>query len=540
MPHPFKASTNTQGAPPRLLYGLLLLLAACTWQPSARPVQPEQVFEGAARVDMLLGRDGRFALVQAGTVAAGSAEAADLPPGSGALKHYRLVDTQSLTFCTLPPDLAPAWGALIAPNLRGGEVAKLWLPLRRDSAQSEAGVQLYFTDERCVVKGPFGKLDRVSTLALRSDAREVLLSHRAGELTLVDPWTDTAVLLARDVAAYQVVDADTTMAAQTRAPEAVWLLEGPKLTQRGLDGTLLLSLGEARVDEFVQQRFVDGLRVAFRDGDDLYEAKGPDFVPKLIAEDACDPVYRSTSLDLHFPCTAQQLVRIDLLTGAVRRFPPGVYEAYTLGDIEVELARDDLKQVEMYAARKGGPRVRVSPLPAGVPSLFAGTQMAGVSIDGRFGVWSLRGDFVEVLAGVRELRAFRGARTNQLEWLVLHERQGDFARLSTFTQRDVERALADPATSLALQPLAEGVPITGGYRIAGGIGAEPVVLTLEQATQLPDKRFAGTLHARLLSGALEARIDEGVSSNLLVVAPQPAVLYGISEGARSGLWFAAL
>ncbi|MET0340840.1 MAG: hypothetical protein ABW252_07545 [Polyangiales bacterium] len=533
MPHPFPASTASKYGL-RLLYGFSLLLLACTWQPSARPVQPEQVFEGAARVDALLGREGRYALVQAGTITPGSAEAADVAPGSGALKHFRVVDTQGLTFCSLPPEYAPASGSLVAPNLRDDAAAKLWLPLRTGDGQ------LSFTDEECVVKGPFGKLDRpLTTLALRGDAREVLLSLNAGELTLIDPWTDTTRLLAREVDGYQVVDADTTVSAQARAPEAVWLLEGPRLTQRGLDGTLLLALGED-VQEFVQQRFSDGLRVAFRDGADLYEAKAPSFVPVLIAENACDALYRSTSLDLHFPCSSRQLVRIDLLTGMTRTFAPGVTEAFSLGDIEVERARDASNQLEIYAALKNGPRVRVTPIPAGTPSLLDRTRLAGVAVDGRFGVWNLSAEFVSVLSGVRELRAFRGARSNELEWLVLHDVQNGIGRVSTFTQRDVDRALADRTETLALRTLAEGVPLTNGYRIAGRIGAEPVVLTLEQSTQLPDKRFAGTLHARLLSGTLEARIDEGVSSNLLVVAPQPAVLYGISEGERSGLWFAAL
>ena len=515
MPHPFKASTA------RWLHRCALLLAGCSWQPVARPVQPERVFEGAARVEGLLGREGRHALVEV---------------TAPAPAHYRVIDAQDLTYCSLPPEHRPAHGSLVAPSLRGEGVPRLLIPLRLGTG---VAAQLYFADETCTLKGPFGKLGTLQTLTLRADAREVLLSVIGGELSLIDPWTDTTRVIARDVGGYQIVEPDNNLPVAQRPPEALWILEGSKLVQRGLDGTLLLSLGQD-VQEFEQHRFEDGLRVTFRDGADLFEAKGPEFTPKLIAEGACDAFYRPTSLDLHFPCDAEQLVRVELLTGSVRRFSPGVFESYSVGEFEVELARDAAGAIELYVSTKRGPRARVQPLPEGAVSPVGSTLMSGRTSDGRFGVWNIRGEFTEVLRGVRDVRAFRGARTNDLEWLILHDVQDSLGRISTFVQRDVERVLADPTAPLLPRLLAEGVPISNGFRIAGGIGSEPVVLTLEQAKQQTDKRFAGTLHARLLSGSLEARIDEGVSSNLLVISPQPAVLYGISEGARSGLWFAAL
>jgi hypothetical protein len=64
---------------------------------------------------------------------------------------------------------------------------------------------------------------------------------------------------------------------------------------------------------------------------------------------------------------------------------------------------------------------------------------------------------------------------------------------------------------------------------------------VELGSSTPENlQFKGRLRAQLLSGALAADIDSDVSSFVLVASPLPGVLYGIEEGPKAGLWFAAL
>jgi hypothetical protein len=518
MRHPFKAFIT-------LSHWLgVLLIPGCTWEPVARPVQPEQVFEGPARVERMLDSDARFALVQA---------------GMNGDTRWRIVNGETLSYCELPGDFLPIYGSLLAPTYRGDDAPKLLLPVQR-AADNDDG--LYFSDEKCTIKGPLGSLvgqGTLATLSLHADQRQVLLVLDDGVLTVVDPWTNASRLIGQGITDFRAVDGDNRTSEAQRPPDALWLIENKKVVQRALDGTLLLSLG-TDVSQLQQRRFDDGLRIAFRDGNDVFEAKGPSFTPQLIAENACSPIYRATSLDLHFPCTARQLVRIELTTGAVRRFLPGVFESTTIGGFDIERLNTEKNEEQLWVVSGTKLRAQIVPLPLGLPVQLGTTAVVGRTRDGRFGAWNLRGDFTPIFSGVRELWSFRNVRTSELEWLMLHDMQNDLGRISSFDQRDVERMMVQGQNGFQPRTLAEGVPV-GGFRLHGGVGPEPIVLSLEQASPMQTvEGFAGTLHARLLSGALEVRIDDGVSSNQLVVTPAPGILYGITEGPKSGLWFAAL
>lgn len=502
-----------------------LLVSGCTWEPVARPVQPQQVFEGPARTDRMLDGESRFALVQV---------------GADESLRWRIVDGESLDHCELRAGLRPIQSALSAPNLPGAKLPKLLLPLRRLDDQDNG---IYFSDERCVVQGPIGSIVEprravVSLLGLRSDQRQVLLVLDQGRLSVVDPWTSSARMVAERVSDFRVVEPPAS--ANQREPEALWLIENKQLVQRALDGSVLLTPIGTEVSQLVQRRFEDGLRVAFRDGGDVFEAKGPDFVPKLIAANACAPSYRLTALDMWLPCAERQLVRMDLTTGTVRRFAPGVYESTTIGAVEIEKVRTAAMEEQLWVASGTNQRTQILPLPVSGFSMLGTSAIVARTSDNRFGVWNMRGEFTQIFEGVRELVSYRSLRTSEFEWLMLHDMKSDLGRISTFEQRDIERMMLQGQAGFQPRTLAEGVP-AGGFRLHGGVGPEPIILTLEQASPMQTiEGFSGTLHARLLSGALEARIDVGVSSTLLVVTPQAGILYAIGEGPKSGLWFAAL
>jgi hypothetical protein len=499
-----------------------LLFSGCTWEPVARPAQPKLLFAGPAHVDRLLG-DGRYALVRT---------------GPEEMHRVRLVRTDNFEWCELPEGSEPFQNPLTPPNVKAKGTPLLQLPVLRPKSDGQEGRELYFADEKCALTGPFGpSAGGLERLQLKGDGRQVaLLLERDRKLRLVDPWRSEMRMIAEGVRFYTSVDQDPNAS----AAQALWLFENDRLTQRALDGTLLLQVG-TKVSGFAQTLLRDGLRVAFSDGPDLYEAASPYFTPVLVAEDACSPSYSNTLLDFHVPCADDQLVRLDLVTGQVRRFSSGVFNVFPLGEFEAEQVHG-ADGDEVWLSLGPTTRVKLEPPPQAHYTPLDRTTLAALTGDEQFGVWSLRSGFTSLVQGVKDLQVYRAPRTNQYLWLMLHEVEGDFGKLSIFDQSDVERVLAGLGT-LAPRTLATQVPVGGnGYRI-GGLPSqrEPVVVTIEQAFQQPgDQAFAGTLHVSLLSGVLASLIDEGVSSFQLVVAPLPGVLYGVTEGANNGLWFAAL
>lgn len=512
-----------------------LSITSCTWEPVAGPIQPERVFEGPARVDRMLDYEGRFVLVLAGVDASA---------------RWRILNSATLSTCELPEGAQPVSSPLTAPNLREADAPAFLLPVLR----SELGqaTQLFYTDEKCQLRGPFGRVGTESAqqpraYTLRTDGRAVsTVVDPEGALYVVDPWGPETHVLAQEVRGYDSVERAEAPTSERDSPDALWVLEGGgKLTQRALDGTLLLSLGQ-NVRNLQRKLFADGERIAYRDGDDLYEAKEPSYAPVLIAKDACRPRYSNEWLDFWMPCSAEQLVRIELSTGQVKRFTQGVYASDPpLNGLIFEYVRaGDARQV--WVTTRSGLRTQLVPTPLVPFNVLDETRISGVTGDGRFGLWTFASTpvpvaFASVFSGVKEISTYRDSRTSQLLWLMRSDlNEQGLGRLSTFTQRDVERAVAGldaPDT----KTLAEQVP-PGGYQLVfAGITREPILLSLDGAVrQAGTPVFAGTLYARLLSGSLASRIDDGVSSSKLVIAPQPGILYGITEGSKSGLWFAAL
>jgi hypothetical protein len=500
-------------------------IPACSWEPLARDVQPERLLQGPARVTRVLDPEGRFALAALG--------ARDAP-------RYHIVDVEQRGSCELPADMLPVSDPLRAPNQRGAGKVAFVLPLLQVTAQNLEGEgdppQLFYTDEKCMLRGPFGIASAPpEQLELRDDRRAVSIVYGLdGELRVVDPWTSMQRVITTNVAEYTPVQ----QLENSSAPQALWTLEGGKLNQRALDGSLLLSLG-SNVSGF-QQLLSDQLRVAYLDGETVFEAKGPGFVPVLIAEDACDAEYAGRALDLHTPCAKRQLVRIDLTTGEVKTFAPGVYKSYVQGEINFELQSDESGAAQVWVSRMNQ-RLQLMPTPSNAISPLDREHIAGRARDGTFGVWGTDGSYQIGFERVQQVNTFRDARTNQLLWLALRDvDDSGIGTLTLFDQRELSRIIdgmpVGEATTLSTQVR------SGAYRVFNpGTLPEPVVLSLESPiTVREDESVSGTLHARLLSGSMSTQIDVGVSSSEIVIAPLPGILYGIEDGPNSGLWFAAL
>jgi hypothetical protein len=342
------------------------------------------------------------------------------------------------------------------------------------------------------------------------------------------------------------------------SPLLLWLVEDGVLTQRALDGTLVLSLGEM-VTEFTQVLFGE-LRVTFVDHGDAYEATGPDFEPTKLADAACSPAYRGNTLELFRPCMDRQLVRINLMSGEVTEFEKGVFESYTDNLYHFELQRDAMGKVHEWVEPPGGERKEIIPQFAGRPLLLGGSRLAGLKDlpikpeepDGEksrhFVITDLNtGTDLSVLEGISDLFIFNDNRSSSYVWMVQHNmhvtrgehRVGD---LSLFGERDLE--IQTIRTEVPERSPLGGTP-TGahGYSVETAIPfSEPLIILLSEAQPLSsnERLSRGKLEARLLSGDLGATIADDVSSYFLVTTPLPGVLYGVEEGEKPGLWFAAL
>lgn len=512
-----------------------LALAQCTWEPLTRPIIPELVLEGDMRVDASLDFEGRRVFVE---------------ERLGETSRWHLVETEGLKSCVLPEGRPLARG-MYAPRFRGDDVPKVLFPVRRRVGEVD---ELWLSDEKCRASGPFGALgDRdPDILQLRGDGRSVaLVLGPDGSLRLFDPWTATTTKLADAATAWASVTRSET-GPRAREVEALWIVDAGRLTQRALDGTLLVSMGQS-VSGFDQRVSPDGnrLRVAYRDGSDVYEALSPDYAPVRIATDACGPEYVGDALDVHTPvtgrCDLSQLVRVE--GGQVKFFPPGVYRIYPQGDLTLQFVFAN-GETELWIAQQSGARVKLMPTPRNAISILDGVRLAARTDGRRFGFWSLRSGYQQVLDEVDDIVTFRVDRSNQHRWMIFREEvdaeggRTGIGKLYTFTERAANRAL-ETGTPVELSLLAEGVP-RGTYAWRGvPFLQEPIVLTYEQSrVQLDEdgnvRHWVGTLHARLLSGGLGSRVDENVTTSTLILAPVPGVLYAVTEGSRRGLWFAAL
>lgn len=525
---PFESARAPEGPLRRLssvvavLLGSLLcvLPVACTWEPLARSLKPERLLEGPARVNGMIDAEGRYAMVELGL-------------GSEMRRH--IVNVEDKTDCTLPAGVRQVGRPLYAPNQRRQGSVVFLQPLLSGEGIEEQLPELWYTDEKCQMRGPFGAVSRdPEQISLRADGRAItLVLGEDNNLRLVDPWTNAVRVIALKVGGFTQVQQPEG----TTAPEALWLLESGKLTQRALDGTLLVSIG-SRVGGF-QQLLSDQLRIAYRDGDNVFEAKGPDFTPVLIAEDACRPAYNGRSLELRKPCKDDQLVRIDLTSNEVKTFAKGVYDVYQQGEVSFELVHGADGNNQVWVSVQTS-RAQLIPTPRNAISALDRERVAGRTDDGRFGIWSTTQPFVVGYERVLDVKTFRDRRTGRLLWLMYYDVVDNLGKLALFEQSDLERVSAGLTAGIPTELSAEA--LLGAYRVVDtGTLPEPIVLSLDAPlVTAADKTVGGTLYARYLSGSLGAKIDDGVSSSEITLIPLPGVLYGILEGPKSGLWFAAL
>lgn len=538
----------------------------CDWQPVTRDVQPERILEGPTRIETALGT-GRFVLVRRFDADG---------------DHFAIVDWDGRTACDLPPEVQRVQPALLGPTGQRNDYPTFLLPLAVQDGDKQV---LRFVDERCKSYGDYGVISaNFRQFALDEDGREVVLhGNGAGVVSLADPWRSTTKVVAEKVQTFQPV-----ARSGLTEPQRFWFIENGKLTQRALDGTLLLTLGTA-VTTLTDGLF-DTLRVAFVDGGDLYEAVAPNFEPTLIGKGACAAVYRGDSLDRYEPCAKKQLVRGSLYSGETETFDEGVYSSYAEGGITWQ-ARTDPKDGKLHMTAKpaGKPPAEITPPFVFRPLVLDGTHAAGL-VDCVQLRLALSGSDPSADAGVNEaipdsddpfMQCVPGelsfvtwtygaatmqpmfhrvvelmppyADTNQgtFYWLTLYNRRVFKLNDEGVREWSDERVLAVfDQRSMKLETVATNVPVRDPLRNGRGVrgyglersAAHSLPLLLysaeSQPTAIPEVP-RGTLHVRLLSGALDSTIARDVTSYVLVASPLLGVLYGVEEG-DAGLWFAAL
>ncbi|HEY6878442.1 MAG TPA: hypothetical protein VI299_10515, partial [Polyangiales bacterium] len=289
-----------------------------------------------------------------------------------------------------------------------------------------------------------------------------------------------------------------------------------------------------------------------------------DFTPVLIAENACRPAYNDTALDLYTPCDDEQLVRIDLSTGAVRRFAPGVFASLTAGEYTFEQMHDNPDapgawNLYVVTGTMDNPkRTKLTPRPNNPRglTLISQQRLVGLSANGQLGIWTLDGRFTAGYQGLQRLQTFKDPRTSQLLWLMAYAVDSSgVGTLGVVEQRQLEEVVAAiqadagaPGTSDASTESARPLVIAeraqrDSYRVFTVSGvSEQVIFALEEPVQALDDAgtFSGALHAHVLSAKSSMFVDDDVQSYEGISAPVPGILYGILTGPRSGLWFAAL
>ncbi|HEY6882042.1 MAG TPA: hypothetical protein VI299_28630, partial [Polyangiales bacterium] len=161
-------------------------------------MQPEQLIAGPVRVLRRLDSEGRNVLVQS---------------GDGEAARLRIVHLEGRFQCELPAAaIVPSFAsALAAPNLRGAQARAFLLPVLQSEGDQ---LKLYYTDEKCVLRGPFADTvqDVLGMVQLRGDGRNVSLVFDAdATMRLVDPWGGQVIQIAERVSYYaQVTQGDTS------------------------------------------------------------------------------------------------------------------------------------------------------------------------------------------------------------------------------------------------------------------------------------------------------------------------------------------
>ncbi len=501
---------------------VLSLGSGCEWQPTAKPVQPQLMLAGPVKVDRLIDpvATQRFVLL--------TRDPASTTGGS----RRAIFERATKKVCDLPAGTVQIDGALFDRAAKEAGPAFMLPIIVNDGAEDRA---LYYSDEHCVLRGPFGRARVTNAIALDGSGQEVsAVGDGRGTLTLVNPWTEQVTTIATGVSAFANVRRPTTGESPVGA-QAFWLLENGALTQRTLTGELLFSRGQD-VRDFTQALF-NTLRVAYVDGTTLYEAAGPDFQPVAIAHDACEPNYSGLSLNLFTPCDDRQLVRIDLTNGQAQTFVAGTFAAYSQSGFLFEHLYGPGGEKQFYVTPPGGARTLVTPtFELNTVQVLDNNRIVGTAKNERLGndfvLWDARLDStVHLFSNVGRAIPFLNMRASEVLWLFQHDVADRRGTLSLFSQR-----------SLLPETLAMNVPTTAYSVEVLAQVSEPALVFIEDAEPVSDtdNRLNGSLHARLVSGELGAVVDHNVTSYVAVYTPLEGLVYSVEDGERSGLWFAAL
>jgi hypothetical protein len=490
----------------------LWLLGGCNeWVPQAKPVQPELLLQGSFRVDRILDERQRYVLVTR-------------DPASETSQRRLLLERSTKKFCELPSGTVRVDDPLFDRARKKTDPLFMLPVIVRESDERDR--ELYYSDEHCNLRGPFGRSTQSdAVIPDQSQAAVSVVSDGRGTVSVVNPWTEEVRVLAEGVSRYRSV---LRPASGRSSVQALWFIENGVLTQRALTGELILSRGE-NVRAF-EQALYDTLRVAYVDGNELYEAAGPAFVPVLIAEDGCQPRYNGIHLNFFTPCQAQQLVRVDLTTGEPELFPPGMFWTYEQAGFLFEYFQEE-GVLSMFVTPPTGERTQIlEPLVEHVQVVDSRT-IVGRTAEGDFRAWNANLGEVLLVRSAGRPRPFLDTRSSELLWLLPHDIQGRLGTLSLFSQRN-----------LTQEVVARNVPTSGFSVEVIPQVSEPAIVVIEDAQTVSedDTRLRGRLRAQLLSGELGAVIDEAVTSYASVYTPLPGLLYSVEDGPRSGLWFAAL
>ncbi len=500
-----------------VLVGLLALISAafvgCGWEPSARPVQPELLAQGAYEVIGMLDI-ARYA---------GFVRDPQTDPRVG------ILDLRTRKRCELPEGSVPLSQVISGPR-NEDHPPFLWPAARLNKNGMRT---LTFSDEQCEMReldAPVG--DAIFPVTLDADQRAVILfGDGKGKLSIYDPWDDDLSVIATGVGRFVQAQRPQSNGSPV-GPQMLWLIEKGVLTLRMFDGTKIVARGKA-VTELTQAALAT-LRVAYVDNGDLYEAVAPDFKPALLGQDACTPFYGGTTISFFSPCEARQLNRIDLTTGTLETFAPGVYAEWKQDGFSFERAIDEEGANSLFVTPPNGTRTLVTPTLVSDVQVLDRTRVVGRTAQNDFGIWALEGKFEPILRAAGRVVAFIDTRTMRLSWVALHELDKGTATLSYLEQPNfrietIARKVAP--NSVAVLQL---VPI-----------AEPVLVYVRDATvtqvEGAGARYSGSLDARVLSGDLKSNISADVTSYVPVADPNvPGLLYATDGPKDKGLWFAAL
>jgi hypothetical protein len=503
---------------------LALSGAACDFNPLARPPKPERLSEDNVQVLSTLDARGEYALL-AYEGAEGEARVA-------------ISRWQKGERCDVP-----VIGEPIAAPLPRARTAKkepaLYVPVATTGADGDR--ELVLVDERCAAYGPFGSIKPTTARTVIRDSDEgghLLYRDAQNRLFVLDPARD----LTPHLLAEQVVALRATHEARGKQRDAVWIIADGALSLLTLEGEVLATVG-TDVHAFTLSR--DRERIAFVDGDDLYEGVVPDFTPHLLARDGCGPYYGRDTLEFFAPCEEPMLRRVQLANGVYQEFEPGVFASSRQEGVQLDYKKLDDETV-LSATFPDREPITVTPtFDSGHVYVLDGERIAGLAPEGRFGVWSrVDREFTPLLEDVAEVIPHHRGKRHSFSWVVYHDVEESLGSLSLVDQ---DGAISEIARRVPL-PAQQGFVIEDGSALADYPFAAPLAVLLEEAYPMAEsseagedaQRFCGRLKALSVTGTPRADLAEHVCSYVIVAAPIPGVLYGVESGADQGLWFVAL